>query len=158
MKGLIIFRHKFFFWNEVFCVLTISGATTALFREIHYAFLHMRPPQYRETPSMASCPGCPRRIILSTACCNFTGTASLLSTRMQSSFNAICDHRGLVYGHISSSLCLSPRSITRLSRSNQVSSDVSSARNLLSKSFERLSNVSSGGCLCSFCSSRDLCF
>ena len=110
--------------------------------------------RYCETPSMVSCPGCPRWILLSTAWRNCTGFSSLLSTRMQSSCTAICNHKGLVYGPISSKPCLLSRSITRLSRSIQVSSDVNSAKRLLSKSFEILSNVSSVDCLCSFCSFR----
>ena len=73
---------------------------------------------------------------------------------MQSSCTNICDHKGLVYGPINSNPCLSPRSISRLSRSIQVSSDVNSAKKLLSKTFERLSNVPSVDCLCSFCSFR----
>ena len=110
--------------------------------------------RYCETPSMVSCPGCPRWILLSTAWQNCTGISSLLSTRMQSSCTAICNHKGLVYRPISWNPCLSPRSINRLSRSIQVSSVVNSAKRLLSKKFEILSNVSSVDCLCSFCSFR----
>ena len=112
--------------------------------------------RYRETPSIDSCPGCPRCILLRTACRSSTGTANLLSTRMQSSCTAVCDHRGFVYDLISSEPCFSPRSISHLSRSNQVSSDISSARRLLSKSFKRLSKVSSLDCLSIFWSSQEL--
>ena len=53
---------------------------------------------YRETPSKVSCPGCPRCILLRSACRSCTGAA----TRMQSSCTVICDHRGFVYSPIRS--------------------------------------------------------
>ena len=104
---------------------------------------------YRETPSMASCPGFPRCIFLSTACRNCTGTSSLLSTRMPLPCTAICDHRGLLYGPISSNPCLSARSITRPLISTLLGG---SCRKVLKDT-----NVSSLSCLCSFCSSHSLC-
>ena len=104
----------------------MSGATTAFFREFHYVFVHMGPPRYLDTPSIASCPECPLSIRFRTAGCSCTGTVSRLSTNKQSSCTAIWFHTGFIWGPISSNPCFSPLSITLLI--HQVFSEVSSLR------------------------------
>ena len=71
-----------------FCVLTVSGSTTAILNEIHYVLVHMRPARYLDTPSITSCSGCPLWICFDTAG----------RTNMQSSCTAIWLHSGFLYG------------------------------------------------------------